>query len=154
MCKTLLKEIPFVNVCKIFVLPPKYLSLHYNLSENVGTDNCFCSKFGKGASFLFGRAIERGLCILNPCSWVSLNLCLGWRGRRGRCWGLNDIMLIKWQPGTFQCSIDMFPFFALLTCLPARAILLQLWQGSLPLPHGSNDCIRTIVLHGQSMSEP
>lgn len=59
--QTLLKEILSVNVCKIFVLPPKYFLLHYNLSENGKTDSCFNSKFGKGPSFLFTQKETRTL---------------------------------------------------------------------------------------------
>lgn len=54
-----------MNVCKIFVLPPKYFLLHYNLYENGGTVSCFYSKFGKGASFLF---TQKGNRILYPPS--------------------------------------------------------------------------------------
>lgn len=115
---SLLKEILFVNVCKMFVFPPKYL-LHYDFLRMEGPITAFTVNLVKVHVFICPKR-GLGFYILNPYSWVSLNLCLG---LGGVCWGLNDIMLIKCQPGTFwMLCRDMLRFLALLTCLSAWTI--------------------------------
>lgn len=64
-----------MNVCKMFVLLPKYL-LHYDFLRMEGPITAFTVNLVKVHVFICPKR-GLGFYILNPYSWVSLNLCLG-----------------------------------------------------------------------------